>query len=481
MEERVITERSGQNWLIFIVAVSVVMIALDYSMLNISLPTIAEYFNIKIGFVTWIPLAYLLVITSSLLGFGKLGDIKGYKKVFITGVGFFVIGTFLCAIAPNIQMIIAFRMVQSLGEAMLSPVGIALITSLLPQGVRGKALGVAATSQGLGLCMGPLIGGLINANFGWRAIFLTNIPIGIILIAIALKMLPKERLKSTVSKFDFIGTAFIFTSLSFFVFALNSVSRLGLKNPAVAASFFVAIIAFILFIRRQSIIEYPILDLKLFKNRDFNFANMCVFLTICCYMGLYFLLPFYLEMVRGFDVARSGMIIMVTPVMLMVLSVFSGRLSDRIGSRYLSSIGIGCGILGFAMASFFNNTTPLYFIIPVLILMGTAMGLFLAPNNKLVMAHAPSDRQGVASGVYKTVLNIGSVCGIAVFPIILMKSIYIDVSHNNMSMAQARHSPEVMAFGFRAAFIFGIFVLVLALAASMLAKDKTEEAETLGR
>ncbi|MCX5679837.1 MAG: MFS transporter, partial [Candidatus Omnitrophica bacterium] len=202
MEEYIIRDKRKQIALVALAAASIFMATLDYSMLNISLPSIAKCFNVRLITVSWVPLSYLLIITSSLLGFGKLGDIKGYKKMFIIGIGVFVGGTFLCSVSPRMSSVLVSRMIQSVGEAMYSPVAIALITTILPKELRGKALGIMALAQGVGLSMGPILGGLINYYVGWRFIFLLNIPIGLVVILLAAKMLPDRQPEVVDKRFD---------------------------------------------------------------------------------------------------------------------------------------------------------------------------------------------------------------------------------------------------------------------------------------
>ncbi|MDD5495779.1 MAG: MFS transporter [Candidatus Omnitrophica bacterium] len=472
MEDYIITDRSKQNWLMAIVAASVIMFSIDYSMLNISLPSIAKYFNVKLVAVSWIPLVYLLIVTSSVLGFGKLGDLKGFKRVFMMGFAFFLIGTVCCALAPTVSLLIAFRALQSVGEAMFSPIGIALLTALLPEDRRGKALGIVALAQGVGFSLGPVIGGFINSHIGWRGIFCVNIPLGLVTAFLAAKMLPSKQRLSSELKFDLPGAGLIFVALSTLVIAMNSIIRMGFKNPKVLGCFAVSFIAFAFFIIREKRAPYPLLDLKLFRNRDFTFSNAAAFCATCLYMGSYFLFPFYLELVMRLDVSKTGLVLMSTPLMMVIISPIAGKISDRIGSRLLCSLGAGLAIFVYALFSTFTQATGVPLMVFNLLLAGMVMGLFLAPNNKLVLAHAPVERQGVASSVYKIALSVGSVFGIATFPLVLMKVMMLHASRLKVPISEARHMPELLMTGFHAAFIFGIVVSAATLVFSLLAKDK---------
>jgi len=471
-EDYIIREKNKQIALITLAAASIFMATLDYSMLNISLPNIAKYFDAKLITVSWIPLLYLLIITSSLLGFGKLGDIKGYKKMFITGISIFIGGTFLCSVSPKIASVLVSRVIQSFGEAMFSPVAIALITTALPKELRGKALGIMALSQGVGLTVGPVLGSLINFYIGWRFVFLVNIPIGLAVIFLATKMLPDGQQEVADKRFDIVGAGLIFISLSTFLFGLNSVTKLGFGSIIVIGSFITSALSIAAFVIWERRVQYPLLDLRLFGNRNFSLANTAAFLSVFVYMGLYFIFPFYLEMVRNIPVTKAGLVLMFPPLMMMMIAPFSGKLSDVTGSRLPCSIGMVFAAAGAAMLVFLNKGTPFYYIVACQLVMGVAMGLFLAPNNRLVMMSAPADRQGVASGVYKTMLSIGGAVGLAVTSIILMGSISRAASNIGIPLSEVKAHPEIMAQGFKAVFLFMVFACILSLIASILAADK---------
>jgi EmrB/QacA subfamily drug resistance transporter len=471
-QDYIVKEKGKQVALIALAAVSIFMATLDYSMLNISLPGIAKYFDVKLVTVTWIPLTYLLIITSSLLGFGKLGDVRGYKKLFVFGIGVFVAGTFLCAVSPKIWSMIVSRVVQSVGEAMFSPAAIALITTQLPERLRGRALGIMALSQGVGLSMGPVLGSLIDAYAGWRYIFTVNIPIGLAVIFFATRAISGRQPEAADKRFDILGAGLVFTALSTFLFALNSVTKLGLKSPIVIGCFVISAISMFMFIVTERRTIYPLVDLSLFKNKNFSFSGASVFLATFVYMGMYFLFPFYLEMVRAFPVTKAGMVLMLPPIMMMIIAPFSGKLSDTIGSRIPCSVGMAFATAGSIMLTFLNKDTPFLYIVVCQLVMGVALGMFLAPNNRLVMASAPADKQGVASGIYKTLLNTGNSIGLAASPIILMFTISVETSLLGIALSEVKNHPDILMKGFRSVFIFEVFVCVISMIFSLMAKDR---------
>ena len=475
MEDCVVIDRKKQNWLIAIVCATVFMFSVDYSMVNISLPVIAKYFGATIASVSRVPLAYLLVVTSTVLLFGKLGDIKGFKKIFITGLVIFVTGTFLCALAPTLNILLGLRVYQCIGEAMFSPIGIAILTVFLPSDVKGRALGFMATAQGIGFCLGPVLGGFINSRFGWHNIFFMNIPLGILVIMASLKTIPSKQPVPEDRRVDTIGAILVFICLSTLVLALNSISGLGLKNPVVISCFAVSAVAFVMFLLQESRTSNPILDLSLFLNRDFAFATLSAFCVIFVYMGLIFLFPFYLNIVRGMSIMNAGLILMIPALMVIIFAPIAGFVSDKFGSRIICTLGISMTTLAFFMFSLFTSSTPIFYVIPSLVLAGIAIGCFLPANNKLVMILAPSDKQGMASAVYKILNSTGGVFGIAILPLIIMRRVYAAAAHAGIAMSAVRGHPDIVMAGFDAAFKFAMFICVTGLVFTILAKDKKEK------
>lgn len=472
MDEHIVEDVNRQNWIIAIVSIAVFMFSIDYSMVNISLPNIAKYFSANLNNVSRVPLAYLLVVTSTALLFGKLADISGFKKIFVAGLAVFLTGTLFCSIAPTLNILLALRVYQCIGEAMFSPIGIAIATLFLPSKVKGKALGIMATAQGVGFCLGPIVGGYLNEHFGWHSIFLVNVPIGIITIAAAMKMIPSKQPMPEDKRIDTLGAALVFISLSTLIFALNSLANMGLKNPVIISSLALSGIAMALFIMQEARSKNPILHLPLFLNRDFTFATLSAFCIIFLYMGLIFLFPFYLTMVMHINIMEAGLVLMLPALMVIIFAPISGLLSDRFGSRIICVAGIMITAAAFSLFSLFTPKTPLINIAPSLILAGIAIGFFLPANNKLIMILAPSDKQGMASAVYKIINSTGGVFGIAVLPLIIMKKVSAGAALMHIEMSAVKLHPDILITGFNAAFRFCVFICLTSLIFAILARDK---------
>ena len=468
----VITDARKQVWLIAIVCTVALMITFDYSSLNISLSSIADYFHIKIDAVAWLPTAYLLIITSCLLGFGKLGDIIGCKKVFIAGLSVFAVGAFLCAISPNFHVLLAARAFQSFGQAMYSPFEIAIITTFLPANIRGRALGLYATFQGVGMAAGSPLGGLINCNFSWRGNFLVAIPLALLIIAMSIKILPEKQSKTSDIRFDLFGAVLLFLFLANFIYAINSGTKAGWASPLIIRCFIFALTTFVIFILQEKRAPNPLLDLSLFKNMDFTFAAIAAFLGMGLSLGTTFLFPFYFQMVRHLEITKAGLLLIAPSLVMMLVAPIAGNLSDRIGSSRLCVFGMSLVTLAFTMFYFLTPESHILYIVASLSCFGMGLGLFLAPNNRLVMAHAPADKQGVASGVYKISLNAGSSVGIALFILVVSQVVLFDITRLNIVLSEVRQHPDIIMAGFHSAFMFGIFVSIVSIVMSFLARDK---------
>jgi len=461
----------SQRLTIFTIALAAFMGSLDVTIVNISLPTISRYFDVGTRMVSWIVLAYLLVMSSFLLAFGKIGDLKGFKRVFLAGFAVFVAGSFLCAVAPSIKLLIAFRMLQALGAAMLTAIGPAMVTVFLPPEIRGKALGIVATFASLGIAMGPPIGGLLTSFLSWRWIFFINIPVGIVAILIGRAVLPESepRLSGQKVRFDLFGAALIFLSLFGLIFGMNMGGELGWTSPAIAGSLIGSLVLAAVFVLRESRFSEPLVDLKLFRNPSFTSANGAVLLVMLVYGGAVFLFPFYLEYVKGLGTDVAGLILMVPSIATMIVAPRAGSLSDRIGSRQICVAATLLCVAGFYLLSFLDAESSKAFIFVALVILGLSLGMFLPPNSNLVMAQSPAEKCGIASSLMMTARMVGTVIGIAVFEMVFAARVQMAGLSDGAVQSAASLAP--LTLGFHDAFLVGAGFSILAVILSVVAKD----------
>ena len=389
------------------------MSALDSSIVNISLPVISANFNAPMTSVEWVVLSYLIIITSLLLTFGKLGDLYGHKKIFNTGFAIFTAGSLFCSLSPSLLLLIIARAIQALGAGMLMAMGPAIITINAPPKKRGRYLGIIAVSVSVALITGPVLGGILTSYFGWQSIFYVNIPIGIGAFIWALKSLPSTRSEKVV-RFDFAGAGLLFIALVLIVFPLSYGDKAGWKNPLIIGGLTAGILIFIAFFITEKRIKNPMLDLGLFKSRLFSMANISLLLSFMAQFCITFIMPFYLIDFRDFTPSKAGLILIAAPAVIMIVAPLAGYLSDKFDTRFMSSAGMAVFSLGLFLLSTLQQDTNIIVIIAFLAITGFGIGFFSTPNNNAIMGAVPHDKRGLASSMIAMMRNMGMVFGVAI-------------------------------------------------------------------
>lgn len=402
-------------WVLVAVATGSLMSGLDSSISNTVLPVIASSLGVDVASAQWVVAVYVLVLSCLLLAFGRLGDLYGYRRTYLSGFGLFVAASAVCAFSTSIGMLIAARAVQAVGGAMLAANSPAILINAFPEQQRGRALGFQATAVYLGLAIGPPLGGWLTAAFGWGAVFLVNVPIGIADLILASRVLPRDRrVAKNGESFDFIGAALFTAALLVLIFGLNQVHDWGWTSPLLAACVVAAVLAFAAFVAVENRAPAPLLDLRLFGSREFSGSVVSATLQYMAVFSMQFLLPFYLIQARGLPVGIAGLVLTAQPVVMACTAPFSGALSDRLGARLPATAGMVIVAVGLRLLSRLGLDTPLAAIVAVLLLIGAGVGLFTAPNMSAALGAVPGMRRGVASGVLATARNVGMVLGIGV-------------------------------------------------------------------
>jgi EmrB/QacA subfamily drug resistance transporter len=389
-----------------------IMGPLDASIVNVVLPTIASFFEVPIGTAQWVPMTYLLAISSLLLFYGRLGDIWGYKKIYLSGLAGFVVTSALCGFSQSIHWLIAFRALQGLAAGMMMSVPYAIIVRAFPDVERGKALGVNAIMVALGLAIGPSLGGFIAAHLGWRFVFLINVPIGIAAAIWGSRVIPEE--KGEPGRLDIPGAVLAFLALLSLLLLVNRFHQWDFFSMGCAGTFALSAVGFVF---REKRTPQPMLRLSLFSNRLFSLGNFAALLNFMSQYILVFVTPFYLQRALHYAANEVGLVMTSFPVVVLAVAPFAGSLSDRIGSRFLSCAGAAICALSLVLLS--QLLTPDGYQVTSLSvawrlgLFGLGTGLFQSPNNSTVMGNASRPHLGIASGILATMRNMGMVLGIA--------------------------------------------------------------------
>ncbi|GCE18600.1 DHA2 family efflux MFS transporter permease subunit [Dictyobacter kobayashii] len=380
-----VQSQNGKWTTLLVVAIGVFMATLDSSIVNISLPAIAKSFGVPLsGAIEWVVIAYLVVTAAILLTAGRLADMLGRKIVWLTGLIFFTGSSALCGLAPTLAFLIAARALQGLGGALLLAVSPAMLTSAFPSHERGRALGLNAITVSLGVSVGPILGGLITGYFTWRWIFFVNLPFGILGL-IATLVFIKEKTKRNPGRFDPLGATLLAIGLACVTAGLSFAQELGWGSVPILVLLIVGALALIILPFVELRVPNPAIVLSLLKNRVFTSALLSLIISFLALFAVSFMLPFYLEELRGFSSELSGFLLTPLPLMIAFIAPISGSLADRIGTRWLAAGGLTIAGLGLVFISFLNEHTPIWGIVWPLVITGIGQSIFQSPNNSALL------------------------------------------------------------------------------------------------
>jgi len=439
------------RWVILAVVVLLPFMAtLDSNIVNVVLPVMVNIFSVNMSSIQLIVICYLITIVSTILFFGRLGDIKGKSIIFNFGLFVFTLGSLFCGLSSNLISLIFFRIIQAIGASAAMANNQGIITQVFPANERGRALGISATSLALGTMIGPPLGGFIVSYLSWNYIFLINIPIGIVATIVGVKMLP-SKLKKKSENIDFLGAIIFGASVIFLFYALIAGETIGYDNSLIIFSFIMAIFLFIIFIFVEKKLIYPLIDLSLFKNSLFSVGILCTFLCYMSFNSNNIVQPFYLENVLKMTPNYAGMIMMISPIIVTVISPFSGHLSDKIGSEFLTFLGLIFMGIGMGLMATLNENSALQELSIYISLIAIGNALFLSPNNSLVMSSAPDDKLGIAGSLNAFVRNLGQSSGVAMATLLLYSFMSIKMGAKVFGYVEGRD--DVFIFGMKYVYI----------------------------
>ncbi len=390
------------------------MATLNTTIVNTTLPVIRDSFGADLSSIEWVMMSYMLVISVLLSIFGRAGDIWGHKRVYLTGIGVFVVASLLCSLSPTEGFLIGSRALQAVGGAALVSNSSAIVSRTFAPERRGQLLGLLYTIASLGTLAGPSLGGFLTSAFDWRSIFYANVLLGVLAANVSWRILPNPPPSKTREPFDLVGAAAMTIGLGAFLLAISKGQDMGWTSTFVLGCVSISAVFLAIFMRVELGLKHPLLDMSLFRIRVFSLAMASAFVVyLCAYSGL-FLAPFYLLQGRGFSPGLAAVLYSAQPVGMLITTPLGGYLSDRIGPRALS--GVGALVLSFGLFSLHDLGAESGYlqILLAMAFLGLGNGLFLGPNANAVMGSAPPERQGVASGIIATARNLGMVFGVAV-------------------------------------------------------------------
>jgi EmrB/QacA subfamily drug resistance transporter len=398
------------------VALTAFITPFDVSAVNIALPSIGREFAMDAILLEWVSTAYLLTCAIFLIPFGRLADIYGRKKLFSIGILIFTGASLSMLFCVSGTMLICFRILQGIGGAMIYGTGTALLTSVFPVQDRGKALGISVAATYTGLSIGPFLGGFLTLRFGWRSIFLVNIPLGLTIITLIATKLKDEWAEATGEQFDLAGSVVYCLGVITIMYGFTS---FALLPHAVGAGLILAgCLAIFVFAWWETKARHPVLNIALFRgNRAFTLSNLAALINYSATFAITFFLSLYLQYIKKLDPEYAGELLVCQPVVMAICSPFAGRLSDRIEPRIVASMGMALGAAGLFLLTFLHANTSLIFIVADLIILGLGMALFSSPNTNAVMSSVEKRFYGIASGTLGTMRLTGQMfsMGIAIF------------------------------------------------------------------
>jgi len=468
-------DQNGYKWkALATIALGTITVTIDASITNISLPILTSVFNAELTTIMWVSLIFTVVGTSLMLVLGRIGDYLGRKWIYSTGLLIFTFGMAGCSIAQSVGQLIAFRALQAAGGAMTIACGQAIITESFPPHERGKGLGLFGVAISIGFIVGPILGGLLLKWLDWRSIFYTRIPVGLISFFTALILLKKGLKRVEKIKLDFMGALTSSAGLFCFVFGVSQIAKFGTKSPIVYLFMGVGVLSLVIFTLIERNAQDPIVDLSIFKNRAFSNAIYSLFLTFITMPFFFLTAPFYLMQGVGLSSSTTGLLFAVIAMATIAGSPISGWLSDRFGSKWFSSLGVGTTAAGFVLMRGFDLQTTIGQMIPVLALFGFGMGVFQAPNSSTIMGSVSRDRLGTAAALMATVRQVGLSVGMALAGIIFSARRVIHESEfSSQGLDRVQTASLSVGEAFQDILLISLFLQLLALVFCLLSGKKS--------
>ncbi len=470
MKQRLVTDENKKWWTLGAVSVGLFMIMLDNTIVNVALPSIQRSLGLTLSQLEWVVTGYALTFAAFMLTGGKLADLLGRRLIFMAGLVIFTASSLMCGLAGSGEMLIGARVVQGLGAALMNPATLSIITATFPPRQRGMAIGIWAGVSAMALAIGPLVGGLLAEHVNWNWIFYINVPVGIAGLILTPMLITESRDTSHEQRPDIPGLVTSGIALFALTYGFIESNNYGWGSTRIIGAFVIGIVALAVFIVLERVQRLPMLDLSLFKNRTFAGANAAMLLIGLAMFGLFLFVSLYVQQVLRFSPVEAGATFLPMTLLVILIAPQAGRLSDRVGSRWL--VGGGMAILSLSLLWYSQLGTHETFwsILPGLLLGGVGMGLTMTPTTAAAMGSVPVDKAGVGSAVLNSMRQVGGSLGIGV-----MGAIVASVSADALANGATR--PEAFVEGFHDAVRVGALILIVGAAIATAAIRKQEHGQ----
>ena len=440
------------------------MATMDFSIVNVALPSFSDEFDRSPDTVVWATLGSSLVVTGLTLTAGRAGDLYGRKRVYLAGWAILTLALTAASFAQSLEQVIALRLVQAVGVSLAIANANAIVTDAFPDSERGRALGTITSIVGAGLMSGPILGGFILEIADWRAIFYARIPVGILAIVMGILEIHEEpREREASRKLDLPGAVLLFAALTSMLVSVNRGQSWGWTSPVIIGLAVGGVALLVVFLRVEARVASPILSLTLFRMRTFASSIASLMLNFVGQSSVIFLMPFYLIEVREFSTAQTGLMIAMVPVMMLVFAPLSGWVADRTGWPYQATLGIGLVSAGLLTLATLGADTSVPLVLARLALVGLGAVIFGPPNTSTIMGSVPRNMLGTASASVATSRNVGNAVGLAVGSAVLV----IVGGGSSAGLSASDLPAEDLLRGIRAAFLAAGLLSLLAIGASL--------------
>ena len=443
------------------------MATFDGSIVNVALPTIAEHFKASVDLAAWVSLSYSLTLVALIMVFGTWTESKGYAFAYKLGYTFFIIGSVMCSLSWSIYALILSRVVQAAGTAMFAAVGIGMVTEVFPEKERGKAIGMIVMMVSAGFILGPPVGGLLLSAFDWQSIFLINIPIGLVglyMTFVYFKVLPPH---FSDRKMRWAGSLSVSLALVTAIFALGLLKDFSIADLRIWGLGLVSLLSLILFVKFESKVETALMGFDIFKNRQFTSSIAAMLAAFSGASGIMLLIPFYLERVKHLEPKQVALYLMIVPVTMFIFSPLSGKLSDKIGFRTLSTLGILILSAGLFIMSRIGIESPATLAAIGLAVIGSGFGVFSTPNSSALMGSVTKGQRAVTSGILSTTRNMGISLGVAISTALF--------AYFNQKYSVMGNESDIFVASFRNVIVISIFLSLLALPFCLIRGNHSEQ------
>jgi EmrB/QacA subfamily drug resistance transporter len=401
------------------------MIMLDNTVVNVALPSIQKALNVSQSELEWVVVAYALTFATFMLTGGKLADYFGRRRLFIIGLVVFTASSLACGLASNAGFLIGARTVQGVGAAIMNPATLGIITATFPPRQRGMAIGIWAGVSAMALAIGPLVGGVLTEKVDWSWIFFINLPVGLFGIVVARWAIDESRDTSHEQRLDIPGLASSAVGLFALTYALIEANTYGWTSTRILVLFSVAAAALATFVLLELHQRMPMLDLSLFKNATFAGANAAMGLVALAMFGIFFFNSLFLQHILGYSPIQTGALFLPMTLLIIVLAPQAGRLSDRIGSRWLIGTGMALVTVSLILFAQLDQNSDFWNILPGLIVGGLGMAITMAPTTAAALSAVPTDKAGVGSAVLNAFRQVGGSLGIAIMGALVASEIHV--------------------------------------------------------